>query len=97
MPRRKAKPRLEPQLDEGPLIPRPASDDFDVLQAYVMQIQDRRACMAYDEIVDRCRWCMAIGRYIPEEGERGGVFCTEECRDQSATFKSQRKHPIARS
>ena len=74
-------------VEEGPMVKPPLLPaDRDTLRAYYITASGRRACMAYDDTVDRCRWCLAIGRTVAPEGTRDWCFCSVECRDGWAEY-----------
>lgn len=76
---------LRAQYPETALVEPPALPaDLPVLREHYMATQDFRATHAYDEWVDRCTWCLAIGRLVRNTDApktHPGRFCSEPCRD----------------
>ena len=78
------------RLPDTALEPFTGEPIYDNLLRHWREVGVWRARLPYDEYLDRCSWDLTVGRTVALEGERGGRFCSEKCRDEYTDFMKSR-------
>ena len=71
---------------EGPIVKPPNPKDTHLLVDHYKKTQHIRCVMSYDEQMDRCGWCLALGKEYPRGNTRRLRWCTPECMEGYAAY-----------